>query len=560
MTASLVLHLDEHLKQALIERATAATASLRRRNMDIASSLSRAIYQTGTHPIPAQTIALAKVFWPLICTTNYDYLYIAAKCDEWQRCPDVYGRSIGDCHGVLKHLAFPSREIVWALQGLVPRRYSCIDKRITSRLEKELVVGHREYRAAANNAPHFRRCFAELFRSRSFLFLGSGLAEQYFRTLFDEIIELTGIPPRPHFALVSDKSGINTEFMKEQYNIVCFTYESKNNHKDLSDKINDISRSICEKQRTIQSRWGFRDLPVGKSRITNYSHCDKFTCVIGVLPLFEELKENQVLVVSFGINRVKRPIFGDGLNIIGNIHGNDFELIKGCEYTFSALSSPLKNRVFAIGAREPNSHDAKNLAVIGKALKEFLEIVVSECKTITVHMQILASGKNSEEGLFQHWASLVQMTRSYGEWLRKDKNYCKVNLTIYIVDPGTRALLHGGYMNLSQELRGDPIQIYIEVIDSFGDMQRYVEIAPSNKLIKDVLTNFMYTKSNQAMSRMAKIRIWPNPRHTRSGKQNLKDVEDYSLNALGLVTGSTLEIDYRKTPWNGRFLARSTYP
>ena len=53
---------------------------------------------------------------------------------------------------------------------------------IQEQFEAELVVRHAEYRRAANRVPHFRRRFAELFRTRSLLFLGSGLAEPYFLT------------------------------------------------------------------------------------------------------------------------------------------------------------------------------------------------------------------------------------------------------------------------------------------------------------------------------------------------------------------------------------------
>ena len=97
---------------------------------------------------------------------------------------------------------FPAGEAVWALQGLLGPRDAGVkqilgEKFDKARFEQELVVGHAEYRTVANRAPHFRRCFAELFRTRSFLFLGSGLSEPYFVSLFDEIIELTGPPVRP---------------------------------------------------------------------------------------------------------------------------------------------------------------------------------------------------------------------------------------------------------------------------------------------------------------------------------------------------------------------------
>lgn len=43
----------------------------------------------------------------------------------------------------------------------------------------DLVVGHAEYSCVINTQIQFRRCFGEVLRQRSFLFLGSSLAEDY---------------------------------------------------------------------------------------------------------------------------------------------------------------------------------------------------------------------------------------------------------------------------------------------------------------------------------------------------------------------------------------------
>ena len=91
-------------------------------------------------------------------------------------------------------------EVVWALQGFLGPRKNIADQlRGLTELKSEIVVGHAEYRRTTNREPHFRRCFAEVFRNSSFLFLGAGLAEPYFLNLFDEIIEL----PAPRTILIS---------------------------------------------------------------------------------------------------------------------------------------------------------------------------------------------------------------------------------------------------------------------------------------------------------------------------------------------------------------------
>ena len=59
-------------------------------------------------------------------------------------------------------------------------------------LEPEVVVGHADYRRVALRSEGFRRTFAEVFRQRSLLFVGSGLTDRYLLDLFGQIVELYG--------------------------------------------------------------------------------------------------------------------------------------------------------------------------------------------------------------------------------------------------------------------------------------------------------------------------------------------------------------------------------
>jgi SIR2-like domain len=220
---------ERALENDLIQRALRAVQVLRREGQDIAAALRRALYSSETPELPAQSLALASIFWPLLCTTNYDDIYLRAKLfflrslgsERNITMPRLYGRSETDCRRILQQLNFPDGEVIWAVQGLV----ASIDPSLAAlmsdefnqhQFREELVIGHVEYRKATHRAPHFRRCFTELFRTRSLLFLGSGLTEHYFRSLFDEIIELTGPPPHPHFALVPE-DALDPQFMRQQY-------------------------------------------------------------------------------------------------------------------------------------------------------------------------------------------------------------------------------------------------------------------------------------------------------------------------------------------------------
>lgn len=175
-----------------------------------------------------KAMRLAEIGWPLVITTNYEALHLAACwfADEAGKTPDgrlVLGRSPQHCRRVLRSLTVADHPIVWAIQGFVPDPSTSFvrpgpgseplsSKRMAKylpddddrkRLADEIVIGHAEYRRVTHAAPHFRRTFAEVLRSRSLLFLGSGL-ESYLLDLVAEIGELHGPSPLPHFAVYSD--------------------------------------------------------------------------------------------------------------------------------------------------------------------------------------------------------------------------------------------------------------------------------------------------------------------------------------------------------------------
>jgi hypothetical protein len=83
-------------------RAQQATAAIRNRNtsQDFWNIIRRCL--RGSSPdsgIPAQTVALAEIFWPLTVSTNYDHLFYRAcrQVSEDRLPPAVLGRSAEDC-------------------------------------------------------------------------------------------------------------------------------------------------------------------------------------------------------------------------------------------------------------------------------------------------------------------------------------------------------------------------------------------------------------------------------------------------------------------------------
>ncbi|OYT92274.1 MAG: hypothetical protein CFE43_09320 [Burkholderiales bacterium PBB3] len=184
---------------------------------------------------PAATAALASVWWPLVLSTNYDRLFLDAfnaMHHDGKRKHDgdrmvALGRGADDSHTVLQSLNQPYRPLLWALQGFLGQSMHGAD------LQREIVLGFEQYRRATFENAAFRSSFAELFRSRSFFFVGSGLSEEYFKGLFGESIVRLGVHQHAHCALINESDlALDTPwFLHTRLNIVALTYSDKGGKK-----------------------------------------------------------------------------------------------------------------------------------------------------------------------------------------------------------------------------------------------------------------------------------------------------------------------------------------
>jgi len=156
-------------------------------------------------------------------------------------------------------------------------------KEAASRLENELVVGHAEYRRVTLKSPHFRRAFAELHRSRSLLFLGSGLREGYFRDLFGEVIGLYGPSPHAHFAVMPEREA-DCELLERHFGIWVHTISD---HPELPKVLEDLAARIGHRPRQVRWRFGSAES----------SRSGGLSIVRGELP---HLAERECLVFSAG--------------------------------------------------------------------------------------------------------------------------------------------------------------------------------------------------------------------------------------------------------------------
>ena len=191
---------DSTPREELIRRANAAVRNLRSAAAGVFNdALEAAVFEEpgGFPAATPQTLALARLWWPLVLTTNYDRLFARAYLEHDNRELAIVGRSGEDCQRILNSLTVAGRSLLWALQGYLGSGQGSDRAGPERDLRAELVVGHEEYRRVTYRDIQFRRAFAEVFRHRSLLFLGSGIQETYLQELFGEVLESTAPAPAP---------------------------------------------------------------------------------------------------------------------------------------------------------------------------------------------------------------------------------------------------------------------------------------------------------------------------------------------------------------------------
>lgn len=546
------------------ERAEAVMQVLRRRRAEVAQDIRAAVYCASQREAPTHCDALARLRWPLICTTNYDDVYLRAslvQAAQAQRgkAPRVLGRSEAHCREVLRHLALPMGEIVWALQGLlapepfaVPREpngktHLDIQEAVqeSGDLSQEIVLGHLEYRRASHRQPHFRRCFAEVFRARSFLFLGSGLTEPYFRGLFDEVLELVGPPAVPHFALVAGGS-LDETFLRRQYHIHCIAYdrpEGDSRHQAVGQFIDALAGCI-HGPRVKTHIWGWQ-LPraqpgmPGPEGAAPRVDLPDFSIVQGDAPLSKSLlAAGEMVGISCGRKHAKpggELIASPGLR-------TKTLLAKELDERPTWLGDHLvqwedsQSWLCGIVARDPgvaSSREARSPDAVRQAFTCFLALAHGAGKS-QVHVQHLSAG---ELKTFDGWISIVQMARAYGAW-RRSTPQARLRVRMYVRDVEALALLRGNHLSLADELSDMPMRLHVEEIDAAAGVHRHQVLVMQAATLGALLRQLGMAGTNP------RLHAVPQPGKTPR-RVLLNSVSHQSLGSFGLVSGSTLVIDHR---------------
>jgi len=487
----------------------------------------RKALETCITEVPQNTLSLAQIRWPLVISTNYDDLFFySCRCsrplkgdEEWSNDLDVQilGRSARDCKLVISSLTGPfDRQYIWHVQGFLggqfPGQEPKNDIPNIDELRDELVIGHSEYRRVTNRAPEFRRCFTEVFNTRSFLFLGSSLQEKYFLDLFGEILDLCGPSAVPHFAF-AEKGRVNPGFLGDQMNItVCEFPEGKWWH--IPYWLDCLSKEI--------------DKP--KARSTSWSYAIEPSTKAGA-----ELQIERGLAPTLSVGEV-----------IGFVTGRDENDQPKLPPRFADLAGERHFKVegehvwyypdrhlYAVTARCRQDEDD---SAVQNALHDLLRSVTqTEPNTMTVHFELSATG-----GTVPPVYAFIEVVRAFGEW-RAQKQNAPFRLVLYI-QSDVELCLTSGRIHIPELLASRLIRFWVVISNEIQEpVRRAMHYSPDTQ-VKVVLKDV-----GVPLDSSWTVSVCPSPRKKGSqgttSERNTREVGELTIVGMGIAFGSVLILE-----------------
>lgn len=490
----------------------------------------------GKSGVPELTDALAAIAWPLVISTNYDDLYYGAcRCSPalGELGAEVLGRSPMDCKRLISSLngAF-DRQYIWHVQGFLGGQHPN-HPRITPRaradaLQDELVVGHAEYRCVANTAAQFRRSFGEVFRTRSFLFLGSSLTEDYFLNMFSEVLELLGPSTIPHFAFTKQDT-VDVEFLAAEMNItvceVCDWPELPGLLKQLKCAIEGYL------VRTV--RWS--SAPTSSVQPAQSLRLDLKVVPHG-LPEPDSLEAQDAVAIGTG-RCDDQPQYG------GLWSYEDTLKEQYPDARFPDDRHVLRfegTRFYAVAARDPKkekgSDDVHGVYVAMQEL--FDEIRDYECLHLALP-HAPQEGRLSEVYAFPPVYAFIETVQAFAAWKRKTLS-SQVRLVIYTMQPDVWLNLNSHRIDIGELLKSELMPVWAVVQnDERREPARRVLYYKRDTLFSKVLDDLRIFRPNSW-----RVSICPNPRREDDGgtvsERVASDLSPCHLDQIGVVFGSVL--------------------
>ncbi|MDX2107102.1 MAG: SIR2 family protein [Candidatus Melainabacteria bacterium] len=503
---------------------------------DFYAACRTALRSADPSKTPPQMKALCKIEWPFVISTNYDDWY--PKLAEVK--PEILGRSDRDCRQILSALNLPSNPILWCIQGYLGRIAEPKELFVpTSReisLFQQVVVGHGQYQEVISQSPLFRRTFAEVYRSKSFLFMGSGLEEDYLINLFSEIINNYRTSKLPHFALL--KKGIKesgrSRFLTERLNIHVIEYDEHD--PDLPRILNKIAErlephpmwfspgaTLVFRHRIALQKDNFFELRFGSLFQPNPSNKK-----IGYA--FNSYIEKKTQALKPGKH---------GKNLLAEL-GHDLKKIK-----FEAIDKTgilwkvagVKETIFTINVR--NEKGPRDLRAIRRAVKlVFNEMDKYEIGEIRCGL-IGQSLKNT------HWDStfsLIQLIQGYKDFVNQRKGDGDTpDLMVCSGDFRLFSNIIAGKINIDEVLACNDIRFWAIVHPALGREREVILLENEDTTLGDIMENLGLDKED---AEHWFVETLPKPSVT-STLDLVKEHLSSSLSAFGVLPGSRLMFSHR---------------
>jgi hypothetical protein len=549
----------------VIQRANRAVRRLALRHPEqLAATLRDSLYtrrDDRTGEAPEQTSALARLWWPLVITTNYDDLfareYSRRRREEdekairagggslQERGPSgreaydghiqVLGRSRHDGQRVLDSLSVTVPSILWAIHGFLPRSGA----EGLDHLARELVVGHDEYRRLAHAETYYRRAFAEVWRRRSFLFLGSSLSDPYLLDLFSEVQELHGTNPQPHYALVASEQRVDVHFLRSRFNIVAVEHPKLT---DLGGRLARLADAVGE-ARPRQSRWGWHLTRSGDARAAGTAGAPELEIVHSLLPT--KLAENEAVAVSAGFYDAPEAadwmFFSPGIEeSLGTLDREFVEAARsgglhrlGEQQAWIAQGRGKTIAARIIALRPWRDRYMRDLRLIPALVETALDWALGLGAT-RLRMPLIGAGSSRH---FPASVALSAIVREFARWRRE--RGATLSLTLHIVDPSAIFELTSGRLAVDELLHARDLRIWTEVQTDQGGTSLEGRLGREALILPDSTTLAQVAEELDLEGSSWSVSLQPNP---SPGGARLALTEDGEtvLRNLGVLPGTTL--------------------
>lgn len=524
----------------LMREASQIATKLRRQGLGVFSErLRRVIYAPKESPT-AQTTALVKMDWPLILTTNYDDLLyrsynrrLKREAEEWARKSSVkgpvkpeeaqvLGRSVGDCQRVISSLDAPASPLIWALQGFLQQ-----DK--STPLEAEIVLGHEEYRRVTHMQQHFRRTFAEVYRRRSLLFLGSSVGEPYFLDLFGEVIEVFGSNPMPHYAFTND--DLDDEFLRSRFNIIVIRYDE---HHEIPAMLQALRDAVVSRS-SRPTVWSYRLRSEAKGEAAASAD---LTIEDSPLPK-PDPSSHECVALSAGLTEDNSlyltppfPRYADEVDAGFRSHASGERLPDGPMFFSLAGAADAKPcPLVAIAAW--TTWDRRRLTFVRPGVRRALDWAAANGFAV-MRLPLIGAGRTRH---FHPRFSLMEIVRAFSEWRRDRANAgSPVRMVIHVVDQAAIRDLTSGTLNVLELLDSADLRFWLEIVD--GDrLERELLIRDESDTVSELAADYSVNSEAWEVEVEPRIAVDQAAIPVREAPPTLR--------AIGVLPGSTLRFRRR---------------